>query len=64
LRVKGVLNVAGEAGPIVIHGVQHVFHPPVALHHWADGERVSRLVMIVRDLDRQTIEAGWPMLAA
>ena len=64
LRVKGVLNVAGEAGPIVIHGVQHVFHPPVALHRWPDGERVSRLVMIVRDLDRETITAGWPSLAA
>ena len=64
LRVKGVLNVAGETGPIVIHGVQHVFHPPVALRHWPDGERVSRLVMIVRDLDRETITAGWPSLAA
>src|ERR1051325_2425443 len=29
-RGKGVLNIAGENGPIVIHGVQHVFHPPVS----------------------------------
>jgi G3E family GTPase len=64
LRVKGVLNVAGEVGPIVIHGVQHVFHPPVALRRWPDGERGSRLVMIVRDLDKETIAAGWPGLAA
>jgi G3E family GTPase len=64
LRVKGVLNVAGETGPIVIHGVQHVFHPPVALRRWPDGERSSRLVMIVRDLDRETITAGWASLAA
>jgi G3E family GTPase len=60
LRVKGVLNVADEEGPVVIHGVQHVFHPPVALHRWPDGGRTSRLVMIVRDLDRETIVAGWP----
>jgi G3E family GTPase len=60
LRVKGVLNVADEAGPVVIHGVQHVFHPPVALRRWPDGDRTSRLVMIVRDLDRETVAAGWP----
>ena len=64
LRVKGVLNVAGEEGPIVIHGVQHVFHPPVALRQWPEGDRVSRLVMIVRDLDRETIMAGWSSLVA
>jgi G3E family GTPase len=60
LRVKGVLNVADEEGPVVIHGVQHIFHPPVALRRWPDRDRTSRLVMIVRDLDRETIVAGWP----
>jgi G3E family GTPase len=64
LRVKGVLNVADEEGPVVIHGVQHVFHPPVALRQWPDRDRTSRLVMIVRDLDRETIAAGWSNLAA
>ena len=64
LRVKGLLQVAGEEGPVVIHGVQHIFHPPVALRRWPDGERSSRLVMIVHDLDRETIAAGWPSLAA
>ena len=60
LRVKGVLNVADEEGPVVIHGVQHIFHPPVALRRWPDGDRTSRLVIIVRDLDRETIVADWP----
>ena len=64
LRVKGVLNVADEEGPVAVHGVQHVFHPPVALRQWPDGDRTSRLVMIVRDLDRETIAAGWSDLAA
>jgi G3E family GTPase len=64
LRVKGVLNVADEEGPVVIHGVQHIFHPPVALRRWPDGDRTSRLVMIVRDLDRETVVAGWPGRAA
>jgi len=51
LRVKGLLDVAGSARPLVIHGVQHVFHPPVALDAWPDAERRTRLVFITRDLD-------------
>ena len=64
LRVKGVLNVTEEEGPVVVHGVQHVFHPPVALRRWPDSDRTSRLVMIVRHLDRETIEQGWRSLLA
>jgi G3E family GTPase len=64
VRVKGVLNVVGEEGPVVVHGVQHVFHPPVALSRWPDSDRSSRLVMIVRELDRQLIEDGWRGLSA
>jgi G3E family GTPase len=49
LRVKGVLNVADEEGPVVIHGVQHIFHPPVAPRRWPDGGRTSRLVSVSLD---------------
>jgi G3E family GTPase len=59
LRVKGILNVAGEAGPLVIHGVHDTFHPPVVLARWPDGDRRSRLVLIARGLGRAEIEAGW-----
>lgn len=51
LRVKGILNVIDAEQPIVIHGVQHCLHAPVHLEHWPGGERRSRLVIIVRDLD-------------
>ena len=51
LRVKGLLNVVGEAAPVVIHGVQHLFHPPVTLPAWPDSDRSSRLVFITRDLE-------------
>ena len=47
LRVKGILDVEGAAGPVAIHGVQHVVHPPVHLHSWPQGPRQSRLVFIV-----------------
>ncbi len=56
LRVKGLLDVAGFDRPMVIHGVQHVFHPPVMLEQWPDGDRSTRLVFIVRDLERKLFE--------
>ncbi|MGF1631729.1 MAG: CobW family GTP-binding protein [Kiloniellaceae bacterium] len=56
LRIKGILNVAGVEQPIAIHGVQHVFHPPVRLEAWPDGDRRSRIVFIVRDLKPEMFE--------
>ena len=56
LRIKGLLNVAEVEQPIVIHGVQHIFHPPVRLEAWPDESRQSRLVFIVRDLKPEMFE--------
>ncbi len=47
LRVKGLVNVAEAAGPVVVHGVQHVFHPPVVMERWPDADRSTRIVFIV-----------------
>jgi G3E family GTPase len=59
LRVKGLLNLAGEDRPVVLHAVQHVFHPTVQLQAWPPGDdRRSRLVFILRDLPRQAIEGS------
>jgi G3E family GTPase len=57
LRVKGIVNVEGEAGPVVIHGVQHIFHPPLKLGEWHGADRRSRIVFIVRNIPRESIEA-------
>ena len=56
LRIKGLLNVQGQEKPIAIHGIQHVFHPPVELDAWPDASRESRIVFIVRDLDQEMFE--------
>jgi len=56
LRVKGMLNVAEGSGPVVIHGVQHLVHPPDHLPEWPDDDRSSRIVFIVRGLSRDSIE--------
>ena len=56
LRVKGLLNVLDVGSPVVIHGVQHVVHPPAHLDRWPSADRRSRLVLIVRGLDPAAIE--------
>ena len=57
LRMKGVVRLAESPDtPLVIHGVQHVFHPPARLEAWPDDDRRTRLVFIVRDIDPQTIQ--------
>jgi G3E family GTPase len=59
LRVKGILNLEGQSRPVAIHGVQHLFHEPVLLDAWPEGDpRTSRIVFITRDLDRATVEEG------
>ena len=55
LRLKGILDVVGDSRPVVVHGVQHIFHPLSRLPAWPDSDRRSRLVLIVRDLDVERI---------
>src|ERR1044072_8993011 len=57
LAGKGIGKIAETPDtPIVIHGVQHVFHPPVTLDAWPDGDQRTRLVFIVSDIAPRTIE--------
>jgi G3E family GTPase len=60
LRIKGLLNIAGREQPVAVHGVHYLQHPPVPLERWPDNDRSSRLVFIVRDMDRAPIEEGMP----
>ncbi|WOH84435.1 GTP-binding protein [Bradyrhizobium sp. BEA-2-5] len=57
LRFKAIVHVAEQPdAPIVVHGVQHVFHPPITLAGWPSADRRSRLVFIVRGIPRRIIE--------
>ncbi len=57
LRMKGIVKLADDpARPVVIHGVQHILHPPVRLGHWPDGIEKTRLVFIVKDIEKSSIE--------
>ena len=60
LRLKGLVALAEDPErPVVVHGVQHVVHAPVTLAAWPDGERTSRLVLIVHDLDPRFVRRLW-----
>jgi G3E family GTPase len=56
LRIKGIVNVAGEAAPRVIQCVHHERYPDAALPAWPDADRTTRLVFIVRGLPRSLLE--------
>jgi len=56
LRLKGIVKIAEEPDrPLVIHGVQHVMHPPVRLERWPDADERTRIVLITRDLAPQAV---------
>jgi G3E family GTPase len=55
LRVKGILNVTGCRGPVVVQYVQHLAHPPVELESWPDTNRRSRIVFITRNVSERDV---------
>lgn len=56
LRLKGIVKVAEHPDtPLVVHGVQHVLHPPARLPRWPDDDHTTRLVFITRDLPQRTV---------
>lgn len=58
LRIKGLVAVAGCAGPVLVQGVQHVFYPPRQLADWPDDDRRSRVVIIARDIPPAALAAS------
>ena len=57
IRVKGLVGLADDPSrPVVVHGVQGRFSPPLRLDDWPDGDRRSRLVLIGRKVDFDAIE--------
>ena len=64
LRVKGLVAIEECRGPVVVHFVQHVAHPPVELEDWPDGDRRSRLVFVTRSLPRESVARLFTDVAA
>lgn len=67
LRVKGLMNVAGDDLPQVIQCVQDVAYPPLRLPAWPTGgpfdDRQGRLVFITRDIGEEEQELIRTLLA-
>jgi G3E family GTPase len=64
LRVKGLVALAEHPDePLVIHGVQHIFHPPRRLKAWPDEDRSTRIVIVVDGVDRTSIDRLWAALS-
>lgn len=63
LRVKGILNIAGEERPVAIHGVQHLVHTPVHMGGWPSGDRRSHIVFIVDGLDATLLKRSFEAFA-
>ncbi|WP_297322787.1 GTP-binding protein [uncultured Bartonella sp.] len=56
LRMKGIVELAEDpAHPIIIHGVQTLFHPPVRLPKWPQDKHETRLVIITDGLEEQIV---------
>jgi G3E family GTPase len=56
LRLKGIVKIAESPDqPLVIHGVQHVMHPPARLERWPDADQRTRIVVIARDLAPEAV---------
>ena len=64
LRLKAIVAIAEKPDqPVVLHAVQHLFHPPVLLPRWPSEDRRTRLVFITRDLPQQAIEESFAAFA-
>lgn len=57
LRMKAIVALTDRPEkPLVLHGVQSIFHPPVRLPAWSEGsDRKTRLVLITKDLSESYV---------
>jgi G3E family GTPase len=56
LRFKGIVKLSETPEqPVVVHGVQHLMHPPSRLERWPDDDHRTRLVFITRDMEERVI---------
>jgi G3E family GTPase len=59
LRIKGLVRLAGEARPLVVHAVQHLVSPPRLLGAWPGDDHDTRLVFIARGLEPLDLSVGY-----
>lgn len=57
LRMKAIVQLSDNPDrPLVLHGVQTIFHPPERLARWPKGsERLTRMVLITQGLEESFV---------
>jgi G3E family GTPase len=57
LRMKAIVQLSDNPDrPLVLHGVQSIFHPPERLKAWPEGsDRRTRMVLITQGLDEEFV---------
>ncbi|MEA2874924.1 MAG: hypothetical protein QOF14_120 [Hyphomicrobiales bacterium] len=64
LHVKGLLNVEGCRGPVVVQFMQHLAHAPVELQTWPDDGRASRLAFTTRGVEEKMVRTLFDSIRA
>ena len=64
LHAKGLLNVAGCRGPVIVQFMQHLALQPVELQAWPGGEHTSRLEFVTRGFDAISARAMFDAVRA
>jgi len=59
LRLKGIVEVAGEDRPVVVQAVGNSFSPPRMLAEWPDGARGSRIILITQGLAPEDLQQSF-----
>lgn len=59
LRLKGMVDVAGQDRPVIVQGVQHLLFAPTRLPDWPGGSARNEIVMITRHFSKT---AAWRSL--
>lgn len=59
LRLKGLIEIEGNANPVVVQGVQHLIHKPLHLERWPEGITGTHIVVIARGLDPALVERSF-----
>ncbi|SON56715.1 putative GTP-binding protein YjiA [Hartmannibacter diazotrophicus] len=63
LRMKGIVNVLGLDGPMVVHAVQDIVHPPMTLAAWPSDDHSTRIVFITRNISQPALQRSLEAMA-
>jgi len=62
LRLKGIIHAADQPAPLAIHAVHFTPYPPTLLEGWSEPEKLSRVVIIAKDIDELRLRKAFMML--